>query len=106
MRVEQPLELIAPISQGNHATRRDDVVPMYLTQAQYDALEDPPDSGLYPSVRNRRVVITDAHLVINAVFSAVAVTSPDGSIKHVISLTQAAYDAIPTKDPQTLYVIN
>lgn len=42
---------------------------------------------------------------------AAAVTSDPGAtgggiIANVISVTQAQYDAIATKDPQTLYVIN
>ena len=36
-----------------------------------------------------------------------AVTSPDGGvgITNILSLTQAQYDALITKDPATLYVI-
>lgn len=33
------------------------------------------------------------------------VNSPDNSVEHVIALTQAAYNALPSKDPKTLYII-
>jgi hypothetical protein len=35
--------------------------PVFLTQEEYDALEDPADSGLYPSLAGKRVVITDGN---------------------------------------------
>jgi hypothetical protein len=33
--------------------------PVLMTQAEYDALEDPPGSGEYPSLKGKSVVITD-----------------------------------------------
>jgi metal-dependent amidase/aminoacylase/carboxypeptidase family protein len=33
------------------------------------------------------------------------VGSSDGSVKDAVALTRAEYDALPTKDPNTLYYI-
>ena len=33
--------------------------PLILTQAQVDSFEDPPESGLYPALIGRSVIITD-----------------------------------------------
>jgi hypothetical protein len=35
--------------------------PIFLTQAEYDALEDPADSDKYPSLAGKRLVITDGN---------------------------------------------
>jgi hypothetical protein len=44
--------------------------PVFLTQAEYDALEDPAGSGLYPSLTGKRVIVTDA-ISIDSAFAMV-----------------------------------
>lgn len=44
-------------------------------------------------------------VTINGSNSGEVVASSNSSVRQVISLTQAAYDAIATKDANTLYVI-
>jgi hypothetical protein len=42
-------------------SEEEDLKPYYFTQSQLDELEDPPESGLYPSLHSgRRVIVTDA----------------------------------------------
>jgi hypothetical protein len=43
----------------------DDVTPVFLTKAQFDALEDPPSSGLYPSLKNHQISIIDEDTDLN-----------------------------------------
>ena len=58
-RVKSILELDAPGVQLQDAARLVDSRPEILTEAALAALESPPGSGLYPSLKNRRVVVTD-----------------------------------------------
>ena len=39
--------------------RQGDLAPLFMTKAQYAALEDPPDSELYPALAGKTVVLTD-----------------------------------------------
>jgi hypothetical protein len=39
--------------------RVEDLEPVFLTEAEYAALEDPPGSGLYPTLRGRTVSLVD-----------------------------------------------
>lgn len=50
--------------------------------------------------------ISDLATAIALEFNSVRsekVGSSDGSVENVIALTQAAYDALPVKDPKTIY---
>jgi hypothetical protein len=50
--------LIKP-TEPYHVARKIDLAPVFLTKAEYDALEDPPGSKKYPSIGDNRVIITD-----------------------------------------------
>jgi hypothetical protein len=51
-------------TEDSHAVRKIDVTPVFLTKAELAALEDPPDSGLYPTLVGRTVVVTDEDMPV------------------------------------------
>jgi hypothetical protein len=61
-------QILMPIkpTEPKHVVRLEDTPPVFLTQAQLAALEDPPESGLYPSLVNREVVVTDEDTALTA----------------------------------------
>ena len=58
-KVKSRLELDAPGVQPQDAARLVDSRPEVLDSAAFAALESPPGSGLYPTLKGRRVVVTD-----------------------------------------------
>jgi hypothetical protein len=56
---------IAP-AHPTEVTRQVDVLPVLMTHAEYVALEDPPGSGLYPSLKGKRVILTDVDTRIDS----------------------------------------
>ena len=63
MKVKSNLELIAPQA-DSEAARLLDIKEntIVLTQSEFDTFEDPTDSGLYPSLIGKNVIIKDAEL--------------------------------------------
>jgi hypothetical protein len=55
-------------TEDDHVVRMKDLPPVFLTQAEYAALESPANSGLYPSLVGKRVVITDDKPVMSTYF--------------------------------------
>ena len=89
MKILSPLELLARPNQDNHAARLYDVKTntVVLTQAELDVLEYPEDSGLYPSLIGKNVIVTDADIGLsndnNVVFD-VRNNFPDIGIINVL----------------------
>jgi hypothetical protein len=64
------IKMRTPPTEPNHVARKQDIEPVFLTQAEYDALENPVGSGLYPSLTGKRVIVTDA-ISIDSAFAMV-----------------------------------
>jgi hypothetical protein len=74
------IKMRTPPTEPNHVARKQDIEPVFLTQAEYDALEDPASSGLYPSLTGKRVIITDDQSIEYSYFVA-----PDGPKRENIN---------------------
>jgi hypothetical protein len=53
-----PAALTAPVLEG-HAARLGDVRPLRLSRADFEAMESPPGSGIYPGLAGRPLVLVE-----------------------------------------------
>jgi hypothetical protein len=77
------IDISTPPTKPTHLARRADVLPVFMTQAEFAALEDPPGSNLYPTLAGRRVVLTDVDTVVDSLEMA----APDYGAEQALGLT-------------------